>query len=179
MKKVFAFLPKPEGCFAVFTENDTGTYTFRFVEDLPTGTRNNIKVKEFAKNLWECREEEDEVIAVIVRPDNRAGDDLKTLTKVAYNVATVKAILDLENFRTYWINRAKNWQAFFNLLDLLPSSNNSIKTAAVNKLKDIYPELEVTRYQQAEAILIGIYGIYNILKSRVEGVKDGTGTNEQ
>lgn len=178
MKKVFAFLPKPNGCFAVFTGNDDGSYEFRFFSDIPEGYNNNIRVKVFAKDLFECRNEEDELISIIVRPDNRPYDNLKTITKTAYNVATVKAILDLQSFRTYWINRAKNWQGYFNLLDLLPDAGGNIKTAALMRAKEIAPGIEFHRSEEAECFLIGIYGIYEILKTTVGGIKDGRTRSE-
>lgn len=178
-RKVFSYLPKPDGYFAVFNECEDGSFQFGFVEKIPESMNHNIKVKDLAKAIWESREPDDLLEAILVRPDWRHTDNLKTVTRVAYNVATIQAANDFIGFsRTYWIKRPSVWQKYFNLLDLLPETKGDIKQAALLRLKQIMPNLEVESTYAAESVLIGIYGIYNLLESRVRGVKDGIGTNE-
>lgn len=179
-KKIFAYLAKPDGYFAVFNQCDDGSYQFGFTEKIPESINHNIKVKDLAKTIWESREPEDILECVMVRPDWRHTDTLKTITRVSYNVATIQAANDFIGFtRTWWINKPKIWQAYFNLLEVLPKAKGDMKEAALIKLKEIMPDTKVENGLEAEAVLIGIYGIYNLLNTTVRGIKDGIRANEQ
>lgn len=173
-KKIYSFLPKPDGYFACFTECEDGSYRLGFVEKIPVSYNHNIKVKDLAKSIWESREEKDVLEAIMPRPDWRPYDDLKTVCRVAYNSATIRAALDFIGVgRIWYTGKPSKWQKYFNLFDLLPEAKGNTKTAALIKLKEVMPGLEIDDVYAAETVLIGIYGIYELLKTTVNGVKDG------
>lgn len=157
-----SFLSKPYGGLAVFElDKSIAGYTYKKYEPLPIDRYNQIMVTELQNTVESYYTNKDEVEVFVVKPSGRKTDDRTTLFKVGYNTATVRAVLDLLKLKVYNIKNPMLWQNYFNI------EQTNTKGSALKVAKELIPDTPIESTEQAEAILIGVYGIETVIKKKI------------
>lgn len=157
-----SFLSKPYGGLAVFElDKSIAGYTYKTYEPLPIDQYNQIIVTDLQNTIKSYYTNKDEVEVFVVKPNGRKTDDRTTLFKVGYNTATVRAVLDLLKLKVYNIKTPILWQNHFNI------DQTNTKQAALHKAKELLFDTPIESTEQAEAILIGVYGIETVIKKKI------------
>lgn len=158
---VLGVLAKPDGAIAVFKKVDVNTYHYDNTVLVPSTPSHYIQPKRLSKFLSDLLPNAADISAVMVKPESRDTDNKKTLLRVGYNVSTIKAVLDLLNITVEWVKNAATWQNYFNI------DQNNPKQSALDKATQLLPNTSIESTEQAEAILIGVYGIETVIKKSV------------
>ena len=130
-------------------------------EPLPIDQYNQIIVTDLINIINGFFTSTDDVEAFVVKPDGRSIDDTKTLFRIGYNSATVKAVLDMLRLKVFNIKNSRLWQNYFNI------DQTNTKGSALEKAKELLPDIDINSTEQAESILIGVYGIETVIKKKI------------
>ena len=158
---ILSFLSKPDGGFVVFKLDESGNYRYVQYESLPINQYYQIEVNKLVDMIQQYQIPQDDVEVFVVKPTGRKTDDTKTLFRIGYNTATVKAVIDILKYKVYSIRNSMLWQDYFYL------DQDNTKESALIKAKELLPDTPIESTEQAEAILIGAYGIETVIKKKV------------
>lgn len=160
-KVVISFLSKPDGGFVVFKLDESGYYRYVQYQSLPINQYYQIEVQQLVDLIQKYQIPKEDVEVFVVKPDGRKTDDTKTLFRIGYNTVTVKAVIDILQYRVYSIRNSRLWQDYFYI------DQTNTKESALSKAKELLPNTPIESTEQAEAILIGIYGIETVIKKKI------------
>ena len=145
----------------MFRLDEVGKYEYIQYESLPIDQHYQIEVVNLIEALKQFFTPSDQVEVFVVKPDGRKTDDTKTLFRIGYNTATIKAVLDMLKLKVYSITNSRLWQNYFNI------DQTNTKESALAKAKELLPNTDIITTEQAEAILIGVYGIEEVIHSKL------------
>lgn len=155
---ILGVLSKPYGEIAVYKRVDTH---YKYIDSITVDatTKYYIKPRDLDTQLRDLLPDGATVTAFLVKPDVRKSDDVHTIERVTSYTSIVKTILELLNIKIRWVKSPIDWKDYF-LVD-----KKNPKESALEKAKELMPNVSIESTEQAEAILIGLYGIREVVHS--------------
>lgn len=157
---VLAFLSTYNGGVAIFRYNDAD-YEYVTYIDMPRDQYKHVDVVEYKNRILNVVDDTCSATAFIVKPQYRSSDDSRCIYRIGVNSSINMVLAQLFEVRIYYIKNPMLWQNHFNL------DQTNTKQAALHKAKELLPDTPIESTEQAEAILIGVYGIETVIKKKI------------
>ena len=159
-KQVLAFLSTFNGGVAFFKWNGTG-YEYTNYIDMPKDQYKHVDVVEYKNMILNTIDDADSVTAFIVKAQYRETDDIRCVYRIGVNTSISTTLADLLGMRVYNIKNPMLWQNYFNI------DQTNTKESALRKARELLPDISISSTEQAEAILIGVFGIETVIREKI------------
>lgn len=159
-KYILAFLSTYNGGVAIFRYNDND-YEYVTYIDMPRDQYKHVDVVEYKNRILNVVHNTNSATAFIVKPQYRNSDDSRCIYRIGVNSSINMVLAQLFEVRIYYIKNPMLWQNHFNL------DQSNTKKAALIKAKELLPNTDIPTTEEAEAILIGVYGIEEVIKKKI------------
>lgn len=166
-KYILAFLSTYNGGVAIFRYNDND-YEYVTYIDMPRDQYKHVDVVEYKNRILNVVDDTCSATAFIVKPQYRSSDDSRCIYRIGVNSSINMVLAQLFESRIYYIKNPMLWQNYFNI------DQTNTKESALSIARELLPEISISSTEQAEAILIGVYGIEEVIKKRVEQINSRT-----
>lgn len=157
---ILGFLTKFNGGVSVYKLNpDTKEYEFIDYISITIDQYFNPVLSEYIDAIFSVVPKDKRVLAVMVKADYRDTDDKRTVFRIGVNTSISSLIAELYNFKIKRIKNSMIWKNYFNL------DHENPKESALEKAKELFSDVNIESIEQAEAMLIGLYGIREVVHS--------------
>lgn len=159
---ILSFLATYNGGVCVFKLDPT-TKRYKYIDyiQMPKDQYKHADVVGYKNNILNLIDSTEPVTAFIVKAQYRETDDIRCIYRIGVHTSISTTLANLLGMRIYNIKNPMLWQDYFNL------DHDNTKEAALIKAKELLPDTPIESTEQAEAILIGVYGIETVIKKKI------------
>lgn len=159
-KYILAFLSSYNGGVAIFRYNNTD-YEYVTYIDMPRDQYKHVDVVTYKNMILDVIPNTNSATAFIVKPQYRNSDDSRCIYRIGVNSSINMVLAQLFEISIYYIKNPMLWQNYFNI------DQTNTKASALEKAKELLPDIDINSTEQAESILIGVYGIETVIKKKI------------